>query len=80
MSSVAVCDSDRFLVVDRKREELRNILGPADLLPPAQKQSGRTPEGELEVLERYQTENEQGESVVIDSSPSWLNQLPRLKL
>ena len=61
---IVVCDDNRFFVVDRAREQLWNVLDPSEVLPLAQRQVGRLPHGELEVLERYQTDDEQGESAL----------------
>lgn len=74
------CDDDRIFIVDRERKELRNLLDPRDVLPLVQRQMGRLPNGELEVLERYQTDEERGAAVIVDSSPTRLDELPRLKL
>ncbi len=76
---LVVCDGHRYFVVDRTREELRSLLDPCEVLPLAQRQFGRLPDGKLEVLERYESVDASGEPVVLDSSPSWLDQLPRLK-
>jgi hypothetical protein len=73
-----IIDGDRYFVVDRDRGELRNLLDPAEVFPLAQRQIGRLPDGDLEVLERYQADDETGESVCLDASPSWLAQLPKL--
>ena len=72
---VTVRDAKTY-VVDRYRNELRNIEDPTDRLPLQQRQSGRTPAGGLEVLELYQSQTDKNDLVVLDSSPEWLEALP----
>jgi hypothetical protein len=67
-------DGHTTYIVDRRREELRNIHDPSDTLPLAQRQSGRTAAGDWEVLERYQADDG-GLSIVLDASPCWLESL-----
>ena len=77
---IVICDDDRLFQVDRVREELRNVREPGEVLPLIQRQFGRLPDGEIEILERYQTDDEQRAAVIMHSSPTWLDQLPRRKL
>ena len=72
---VVTVDGLKTYVVDRKRKELRNIRNLSEVLTMEQRQFGRLRDGGLEILERYQDGNPDGESVVLDSSPSWLEQL-----
>ncbi|MGD9854070.1 MAG: hypothetical protein AB7U20_03885 [Planctomycetaceae bacterium] len=67
---IVVVDGHTKYLVDRQRYALRRLTGEPAVLTLAQCQSGRTPDGELEVLERYCSDT--GESVVVDSSPDWL--------
>jgi len=71
---VITIDGHTTYIVDRCREELRNIHDPTDTIPLAQRQSGRTSTGELEVLERYQADDG-CPSVALDASPCWLDAL-----
>jgi hypothetical protein len=71
---VITIDDRATYFVDRYRSELRNIHDPSDTIPLAQRQSGRTAAGDLEVLERYQRD-EDGLSIVLDASPCWLEAL-----
>lgn len=68
---VIAIDGHTTYLVDRRRDELRNIHDPSDTIPLAQRQCGRTSAGELEVLERYQRDDG-GPSIVLDASPCWL--------
>ncbi len=72
---IIIVDGEKAYVMDRTREELRSLIDPHEILPLCQRQSGRLPDGELEVLVRYQAEDGSGPSVVVDSSPSWLASL-----
>lgn len=67
-------DHDPWFVVDRRREELRSLDATGEKLTLLQGQTGRRPDGEMEVLERYATEDGT-ESIVLDSSPAWLDEL-----
>lgn len=70
-----VCiDFTRWFVVDREREELRSLDLPCEKMELAQRQCGRGPEGDLEVLERYATEDG-SISIVLDASPAYLADL-----
>ena len=70
---IVVVDGSVKYFVDRKRQELRRLTGPASVLPLEQQQYGRTPDGGVELLERYCSDD--GQSVVVDSSPGWLRQI-----
>lgn len=72
---IVTVNGQKTYVVDRKREELRNIADPTDRLPEVQRQSGRTPSGGLELLVLYQSETDENEKVVLDSSPEWLEEI-----
>lgn len=67
-------DGQRIYVVDRERQQLKCLDQPHRILSLVQRQSGRRADGELELLERYVAEDD-GESVVLDSSPVWLEEL-----
>jgi hypothetical protein len=71
---VITIDGHTTYIVDRHREELRNIHDPSVTIPLAQRQSGRTAAGDLEVLERYHGDDG-GLSIVLDASPCWLESL-----
>ena len=79
-NEMVLCDDDRLFQVDRVREELRNVRDPGEVLHLTQRQFGRLPDGELEILERYQADDEQSAAVIVHSSPTWLDQLPGRKL
>lgn len=67
-------EGDLVYIVDREREELRSLDGTHPKFTLTQQQYGRCPDGEIEVLERYATEDESN-SIVIDSSPAFLESL-----
>jgi len=74
---VVIVDDARTYFVNRIMRQLENVDDPEDILQEEQRQSGRLPDGGLEVLVRYC--NDTGEfSVVLDESPSWLAELQRL--
>lgn len=75
-----VVDDERFVVVGRERQELRSLQRYDEVLPLVRQKSGRWPNGELELMERYCDLHDDTNSVVLDASPSWLEQLPRLSL
>lgn len=65
----------RTYLVDRGREELRNVDDAADVLHLQQRQVAGAGRGELEVLERYVATDDPERSVVLDSSPDFLASL-----
>ncbi len=70
-----VCiDDTRWFFVDRVREELRSIDVPGERFMLAQRQFGRREDGDVEILERYQTEDG-SDSLVLDASPAWLAEI-----
>jgi hypothetical protein len=70
---IVVVDGSVRYLVDRERQELWRLSGPASVLPLEQQQHGRTPDGGVELLERYCADD--GESVVVDASPGWLREI-----
>ena len=70
-----VClDDTRWFVVDRARQELRSLDVPCQRMPLSQRQAGQRSDGGQEILECYETEDG-SESIMLDSSPDWLDQL-----
>jgi hypothetical protein len=72
---VVTVDGKDTYIVDRDREELRNVSDPSDRLILIEQQFGRDPERNLEILERYEKEGDKDFVVVLDSSPTWLTSL-----
>jgi hypothetical protein len=70
---IVVVDGSVKYLVDRERQELRRLTGPVSVLQLEQQQYGRTPDGGVELLERYCADD--GESVVVDSIPGWLREI-----
>ena len=70
---IIIVDGSAKYLVDRKRQELRRLTGPHAVLSLEQQQYGRTPDGGVELLERYCSD--EGESIVVDSSPGWLREI-----
>ena len=68
-----VVDGDTKYLVDRQRQELHRLNDPVTTLPVVQRQVGHTANGALEVLERDCSDD--GESVVVDASPDWLDEI-----
>jgi hypothetical protein len=73
---VTVNEKDTY-IVDREREELRNVCDPSDRLCLDEQQFGRDPQGDVEILERYVKKGDRHRAVVLDSSPNWLASLRR---
>jgi hypothetical protein len=74
---VVTVNGEKTYIVDRKRKKLRNIRDLSEVLHLDQRQSGRRADRSLEILERYKADGPGGKAVVIDSSPSWLEQLEK---
>ena len=69
-----IVDQSRTYSVNREHHRLENIHDLNDVLTLGQRQFGRLPNGEIEILERYRADDDD-KDVVLDSSPSWLAEL-----
>src|SRR5205085_4972698 len=67
-------DTGEVYLVNRAQEEVSRVDDPNRTLKLTQRQFGTLPDGGLEILERYATEDN-SESLVIDASPSWLEKI-----
>jgi hypothetical protein len=67
-------EGERIYVVDREREELRSLDWSHRDFKLTQRQFGRLEDGGVEILERYALDDV-SESIVLDSSPSQLEDL-----
>lgn len=68
-------DRQTTYLVDRGRQQLRNVDDDADVLQLEQRQVAGAGRGELEVLERYVATDDPERSVILDSSPDFLASL-----
>lgn len=71
-------DDQKTYFINRESEQLENIDDPDDVLELVQIQYGSSPFGGPEILERYMKIDPNsgdgiGKSVIVDSSPEWLD-------